>query len=124
MIKSTLSVQKYADKTIRQLENVFGEAQLIESHILSNGSVVTLTRKKIKNAKGRNDYFWGMESNRTGSHGIYAERFVNERVLAHWEGFLENNNKLGKIKKCTANKGDYPCTIHGCSWCKDCALYK
>jgi len=27
-------------------------------------------------------------------------------------------------KKCTAKKGAYPCTIWGCSWCHECALYK
>lgn len=29
-----------------------------------------------------------------------------------------------KVKKCTAQKGDYPCTIFGCPWCDECALYK
>jgi hypothetical protein len=27
-------------------------------------------------------------------------------------------------KKCSAKKGDYPCTIFGSPWCDDCALYK
>jgi len=29
-----------------------------------------------------------------------------------------------KTKKCTAQKGDYPCTILGCHWCNECVLYK
>jgi hypothetical protein len=29
-----------------------------------------------------------------------------------------------KVKKCTANKGDYSCTIWGSPWCDECALYK
>ena len=39
-----------------------------------------------------------MTSTRTGTHCIYAERFVNERVVAHWEGFIENNNKLATLE--------------------------
>lgn len=41
---------------------------------------------------------------------------------------MKPKNKINpeniKEKKCTAKKGDYPCTIFGCSWCNECALYK
>lgn len=27
------------------------------------------------------------------------------------------------MRTCKANRGDFPCTIFGCSWCNDCRLY-
>lgn len=37
---------------------------------------------------------------------------------------MKNKKTKTKVKKCTAKKGDYPCTIWGCPWCNECALYK
>jgi len=96
MIKTLLTNKKFADKAVRELENVFSVPQLIESFTLANFIVCTLTREK-RIVENHIDFIWKMTSTRTGTHCIYAERFVNERVIAHWEGFIENNNKLNKL---------------------------
>jgi len=43
-------------------------------------------------------YQWWMISEKTGTHmvqnkGLYGRAYADERVLAHWSGFKQNQNK-------------------------------
>lgn len=34
---------------------------------------------------------WTMQGGKYGSHSIYGPNCFNERVAAHWQGYIENN---------------------------------
>jgi hypothetical protein len=47
------------------------------------------------------EYQWWMISEKTGKHmvsnkGKYGQAFADERVLAHWNGFKQNQNRTEK----------------------------
>ena len=61
---------------------------------LENGCQMRLIIGKWNNAKRKPDYHWLMISEKTGSHQITTNsNRPDERVDAHWNGFLQNQNK-------------------------------
>jgi len=87
-----LSNKEAAKKFTEKLPNVLNTPQTTSQVVFLDGTTCTLTRTKKKDKGAPPRYIWGMTSNKTGYHQITtAEQFPDDRVLAHWDGFITNN---------------------------------